>query len=602
MITKNVPILIVGGGGAGLSSSLLLSKHGVESLLVSGLPTTSTLPKAHVLGQRTMEIFTEVGVAEEVYRRGTPLENMAATGFYAGVQGSNPNSGREIGKLQLWGNGYTDPEYIDASPWAVANLPQLRLEPILKAHAEELNPGGVLFNHELITIEQDEDGVTSTILDKATGEEYQVRSRYVIAADGGRTVGGLVGITLDGQRNILDMVTVHMSADLSGVLGDESVMLRWLTNPDFGGTFTGGVLNPMGPDLWGTRSTEWVFSIGYPNGAPDTNDREKVVEQMKTLLGMPDLQPEIHTISVWTMEAVVADRFRSGRVFVVGDAAHKHPPTSGLGLNSAVHDAQNLCWKLARVLSGHAGETLLDTYEAERKPVVLKNIANSVRCTEDSFALDAVLGLSPEKSPEDNWAAIEAIWDPEHPDFEERNRQVNNALAAKSREFRHHGLEYGFTYDSAAVVADGSAAPEPIDEIRVYEPSTRPGHPLPHAFVSRRGEVFPLHDLTYGCRFVLLAGEDGHDWVEAARQIADQTGLPLEAYTVGADDAELADVRLAWLRKREISRRGAVLVRPDRFVGYRSIGGVDSPKQSLTEALGALLSSDLSFHGEAAML
>lgn len=594
MITKNVPILIVGGGGAGLSASLLLSTYGVDSLLVSGLPTTSTLPKAHVLGQRTMEIFTEVGVADEVYKQGTPAENMANTGFYAGVQGSNPNSGREIGKLELWGNGYADPEYVDASPCRTANLPQLRLEPILKARAEELNPGGVVFNHELMGIEQDEDGVTSTILDKATGEEYQVRSQYVVAADGGRTVGGLVGITLDGQRNILDMVTVHMSADLSGVLGDESVLLRWLTNPDFGGTFSGGVLNPMGPDQWGTKSTEWVFSIGYPNGAPDTNDTENVVEQMKTLLGMPDLQPEIHTISVWTMEAVVADRFRSGRVFVVGDAAHKHPPTSGLGLNSAVHDAQNLAWKLAQVVSGHAGDSLLDTYEAERKPVVLRNIANSVRCTEDSFALDGVLGLSPAKSPEENWAAIDGIWNAEHPDHSERRRQLDNALAAKTREFRHHGLEYGFTYDSAAVVPDGSPAPEPIDEIRLYEPSTRPGHPLPHAVVSRGGEEFTLHDLTHQVRFVLLAGEDGDDWVAAAREIAEHTGLPLDAYTIGADDAELADVRFAWLRKRQISRRGAVLVRPDRYVGYRSVDAVGSPAQALLDALGSILARDLS--------
>ena len=597
MTTTTVPVLIVGGGGAGLSASMILSTYGVESLLVSALPSTSTLPKAHVLGQRTMEIFTEVGVADEIYSRGTPQENLVATGFYAGVQGKNPNAGREIGKLEIWGAGYRDPEYVDASPCPTTNLPQIRLEPILKAHADKLNPGGIRFNHELIALEQAETGVRSTIRDRATGEEYQVLSQYVIAADGGRTVGKQVGITLEGERNILDMVSVHMSADLSDVLDDDSVLLRWLTNPDFGGTFTGGVLCPMGPDHWGTKSEEWVFHIGYPYGDPDTGDREKVVAHMKKMLGLPDLDAEIHAVSVWTMEGIIADRFRADRVFVVGDAAHKHPPTSGLGLNSAIHDAHNLCWKLAQVLAGQAGDGLLDTYEAERKPVILRNIANSVNCTQDRFRLDAALGVSLEKTPEENWKSLDVIWDPSHPEYPERRDLVNNALAAQSREFHHHGLEFGFTYDSAAVVDDGTPAIEPIDAVRLYESSTKPGHPLPHAFVTRRGEIFPLHNLTHGGKFVLIAGEDGQAWVEAAAKLAESTGIALEAVTVGADDADLADVRFAWLRKRQITRDGALLVRPDRFVGFRSAGTVADPQAVLTDALDRILSTaDLGAH------
>ena len=591
-MSAEVPVLIVGGGGAGLSASMLLSTYGVESLLVSALPTTSVLPKAHVLGQRTMEIFTEVGIAGEIYRRGTPQENLRRTGFYAGVRGPNPNAGREIGTLEIWGGGYRDPEYVDASPCPTTNLPQIRLEPVLKAHAEKLNPGGVRFGHELVALEQDDTGVRATVRDRAGGDEYEVRARYVIAADGGRTVGRLVGIELNGQRRILDMVSVHMTADLSGVLTDDSVLLRWLANPDFGGTFAGGVLCPMGPDHWGTRSEEWVFHIGFPHGDPDAGDRDKVVTRMKTLLGMPDLEAEIHTVSVWTMEGIVADRFRAGRVFLVGDAAHKHPPTSGLGLNSAIHDAQNLCWKLAQVLAGHAGDGLLDTYEAERKPVVLRNIANSVRCAEDRFRLDAVLGLSPEKTPEANWAALEVIWDGSHPEHAERSDLVNSALAAQSIEFRHHGLEFGFTYDSAAVVDDGSPAPADPDPVRLYLPSTRPGHPLPHAYVSRRGETFPLQTTTYGGRFVVVAGENGRAWVDAARKLADSTGLALDAVTVGVQDADLVDSRFAWLRKREIGPDGAVLVRPDRFVGFRCAAAVPDPLETLTDSLKQILATD----------
>ncbi|MGZ8801508.1 MAG: FAD-dependent monooxygenase [Mycobacterium sp.] len=589
MTVTTVPVLIVGGGGAGLSASMILSSLGVQSLLVSALPTTSILPKAHVLGQRTMEIYTEVGVAAEIYERGTPQENLVATGFYAGVKGANPNAGREIGRLEIWGAGYRDPEYIDASPCPTTNLPQIRLEPVLKAHAEKLNPSGIRFNHELIGLVQDDTGVRSTIRDNATGAEYQVQSEYVIAADGGRSVGAIVGIQLGGVRNILDMVSLHMSADLSDVLEDDSVLLRWLTNPDFGGTFTGGVLCPMGPDHWGAKSEEWVFHIGYPHGDPDAGDREKVITRMKTLLGVPDLDAEVHAVSVWTMEGIIADNFRAGRVFVAGDAAHKHPPTSGLGLNSAIHDVQNLCWKLAQVLAGQAGDALLDTYDAERRPVILRNIANSVKCAEDRFRLDEALGLSPEKSAEENWSALEVIWNESHPEYAERCDLVNNALAAQSGEFHHHGLEFGFTYDSTAVVDDGSPEFVPIDAVRLYEPSTRPGHPLPHAIVSRRGKTFPLQNLTHGGKFVVIAGEGGAAWVDATRKIAESTGIHIEAVTVGADNADLADTRFAWLRKRQITRDGAVLVRPDRFIGFRSVGAVDDPLAALGSALEQIL-------------
>jgi 2,4-dichlorophenol 6-monooxygenase len=139
MNSTTVPVLIVGGGGAGLTASMILSTLNVDSLVISAFPTTSTLPKAHVLGQRTMEIYTEVGVAQDIYDHGTPAESLVATGFYASLSGAHPNAGREIGKLEIWGAGDRDPEYIDASPCRTANLPQIRLEPILKAHAEALS-------------------------------------------------------------------------------------------------------------------------------------------------------------------------------------------------------------------------------------------------------------------------------------------------------------------------------------------------------------------------------------------------------------------------------------------------------------------------------
>lgn len=587
----HVPVLIVGGGCAGLTASIMLSELGIETLLVSALPTTSMLPKAHVLGQRTMEIFTELGIAETVYERAAPMENQVHTGFYAGVAGPRPEFGREIGKLEIWGAGDRDPDYIDASPCPTANLFQVRLEPILKARAETLAPDRVRFNHELLTLDQDDAGVTSTVRDNTTGEQYQVRSQYLLAADGGRTVNRLVDITMEGPRNIVNMVSVHMTADLSPVLRDDSVLLRWLVNPEFGGSF-GGCLCPAGPDHWGTRSEEWLLHIAYPPDDPDTGDTSKVLDRMRALLGMPDFDPTVHAISVWSLEGILADKFRVGRVLILGDAAHRHPPTGGLGLNSAVHDAHNLTWKLANVLQGHAGEALLDTYEAERRPVAETNVTNSINSAALRFQLDAALGMSVQNAPDQNWAELNVLWDTSHPDHARRRAAFNKAFAAQTIEFRHHGLEFGYSYDSAAVIGDGSAEPTPIDPIRVYEPSTRPGHPLPHAFVTDGQKTFPLQNLTHGGRFVLIAGEDGQPWVNAARIVAQRTGLALEGFTVGIEGADLFDTRFAWLRKRGITRSGAVLVRPDRFIAFRSIAAVDDPEAVLHAALTQILACD----------
>lgn len=173
MTDTQIPVLIVGGGGAGLTASMTLSTLGVDSLLVSAMPSTSTLPKAHVLNQRAMEIFTEVGVAPEIYKRSTPAENMRATGWYAGLAGPHDGYGRKLGDLEVWGGGYTDPDYIAASPCRTCNLPQIRLEPVLKEHAEKLNPGGVRFNHELLDLVQDTKGVTATVRDKDADTTYR---------------------------------------------------------------------------------------------------------------------------------------------------------------------------------------------------------------------------------------------------------------------------------------------------------------------------------------------------------------------------------------------------------------------------------------------
>jgi 2,4-dichlorophenol 6-monooxygenase len=584
-------VLIVGGGGAGLTASMLLSTLGVQSLLVSRLPETSVLPKAHVLNQRCMEIFDEVGVAEAIYRRGTPAHQMRRTAWYAGLAGPHDGYGRRIGAIESWGAGYEDPMYVEASAYRTANLPQIRLEPLLRARAETLDPGGLRFHHELVAVVDHGDGVTATIRNLDDDTEYTVRARYLIAADGGRTVGRCLGIAMSGQRAMMRMVSVHLSADLSAWAADDDVLIRWMVNPDSGGSFASGVLVPMGPDRWGPASEEWVFHQQYSLDDSDAQDSVKVVARLRATLGVPDdLDIKVHYVSGWMMEGLLADRFRSGSVFLAGDAAHRHPPTGGLGLTSAVHDVYNLCWKLAYTLRGLAGDGLLDSYEPERRAADGNNVACSLGNALNHFSIDRALGLSAEKSAQENWDELWPLWEDGAGSAAKRHA-VNQALVSQSREFHHINTELGYTYESAAVVDDGSAPHVPVDPVRVYEPRTKPGHPVPHAYVEHAGARLPIGNLVHSGRFVVLAGEDGRDWVAAAQTVAAETGIPLVAGTVGLADTDYLDVRAAWTRSREISPAGVVLVRPDRYVAFRSVGKVDDPLATLRHAFATVLST-----------
>ncbi len=582
----DVPVLIVGGGGAGLTASALSSQLGVETLLVSATPTTSVLPKAHVLNQRTMEILTDTGAAAEIYRRGTPPEQMVATAFYAGFAG-HPDAGRRLARLECWGAGGTDPDWTGASPCLTTNLPQIRLEPILRERAEALAPGRVRFHHEVMSVEQDDGGVTSVVSDRDADEEYSVRSRYLLACDAGRTVGPALGVEMLGARDLAREISIHMTADLSAWAADPDVLIRWIWVPHLGAL---AVLVPMGPDHWGPQSEEWVFHLNYPHDDPRALDDGKVQADMRAALGIGDHPIEIHKITRWSLEGIVASKLRIGRVFMVGDAAHRHPPTGGLGLTSAIQDAHNLAWKIAAVLDGTAGDHLLDTYDPERRSSVQRNVDRSVENALNHFAVGDALGLlEPDLDAEAAWARVRRVWSDDPADVEHR-RLIDRMLASQSMEFHEHNVEHGYTYSSGAVVDDGTPEPTSVDPIRVYEPSTRPGSPLPHAWLDACGgdRVSTLHLVRPG-RFLLIAGEDGLDWCEAAMAISVKADVPVDAVRVGHLDGDYRDPRCRWLRLRQIGPGGALLVRPDRFVAWRSSRAASDPVAELSAAFGAVL-------------
>ncbi|MEV8094518.1 FAD-dependent monooxygenase [Kitasatospora sp. NPDC085879] len=581
-----VPVLIVGGGGAGLTASMLLSTMGIESLLVNAWPGTSILPKAHVLNQRAMEIMRDVGTAEAIYAASAPAANMSHSGWYVGLNGDSEDHGRRLVRMEAWGGGGSSPDWLAASPERQANLPQIRLEPHLRARAEQLAPDGVRFNQELTAFEQDGDGVTAIVTDRGTGESYRVRARYVIGADGGRTVGPALGIRQEGLRDVARMVSFHITADLSRWARDPEVLIRWMWLPGIG---AGGVLVPMGPDHWGPDSEEWVFHLHYGPDDSRALDDEAVLADMYAGLGIPADAVTVHMISRWSVEGVTADRFRDGRVFLAGDAAHRHPPTGGLGLTSAMHDVQNLTWKLAAVLKGHAGEELLDTYEAERRPVDARNVQRALENALNQLHINSLFGGGPQADEEENWAQARRLWSREADDTAFR-RTFLRTVAAQSMEFNELGVEFGYTYDSAAVVPDGTEAPHNPDPVRLYRPAARPGHPLPHALLhDEDGAELALARLVRPGRFLLIAGEDGQAWCDAAEKIAARTGLPLDAVRIGHVEGDHRDLRSTWTRDRGHATDGAVLVRPDRFIGWRAANTDGDLAADLAAALDTLL-------------
>jgi 2,4-dichlorophenol 6-monooxygenase len=579
--TKKTDVLVVGGGGAGLTASMLFARLGVDHLLVNARPETSDLPKAHVLNQRTMEVFEDLGVADEIAERSTPPEANAATAYYAGFAGPEPERGRRIAKLEAWGAGGDNELWRAASPWISRNLPQIRLEPILKARAEELSPGGLRFNHTLLALEQDADGVTSTVRDNAGGEEYEVRSRYVLGADGGRTVPAQIGVGYEGLGVVAQTATLHVSADFSALAGDPDVLIRWIVSPENG---SGLVMVPMGPENWGPESEEWVIHLNYPAEDPRAQSDEKIEADVRAALGIEAHPMEIHKITRWAVDAVIASQFRVGSVFLLGDAAHRHPPTGGLGLNSAVQDAENLCWKLAAVLAGAAAPELLDSYEPERRPVVTRNAQRSLENAINHLAGVAAMGVSHENSAEENWTNLKRMLSGDPRDRQHRSK-VLRVVREQSMEFSEQNIEYGFSYESDAIVSDGTQPIASPDDVRIYRPSTRPGAPLPHAWIDDAdGDRRAIKDLVAPGRFLLIAGEEGDSWCAAARDLAETEGLPLDTVRIGHLDGDLFDTRCAWLRHREVGPDGAVLVRPDRFVAWRSMREASDPVAVLARA------------------
>lgn len=583
-----VPVLVVGGGGCGLASSLFLSRQGVTSLLIERHPAPGRLPKARYISQRTMELLRQFEVADRVYERSMPLEHISHIRWCTTLAGDGELDRRTFYRIESFGGGSLA-HYAKDSPCESTLFPQVRMEPLLRELASAQKQAQVLYNHQLVSFEQDEGGVTAVVQDRATEKEIRVRARYLIGADGGKTVGPAVGVKIEGQTDLAHMVTVYFRADLSRYWDDDYSMTTWFVNPE-GGSWASGVLGQLGPTKFGRHSEEWMFHFSFRPDDPSRFEEASLLPRMRELLKIPDLQPDIIGIGHWTVEGVLADRYRWGRVLLAGDAAHRHPPTTGLGLNSAIQDAHNLAWKLAAVIKGQAPDSLLDSYEAERRPVAASNVQWALMTFQNHQLTDAGIGLVRGKA-EASVANFRRYF-ADNQEGRTRRARLAQIMEVQRMEWQAHDIELGYHYDIGAVMPDGTPTPERDPLGQTYVPTTRPGHRLPHAWLERNAKKISTLDLVRPGNFVLITGHGKSGWAEAAGALAKTSGVTIDVVEV-SDDADVRDIDRNWRNLREVSADGAILVRPDQHVGWRSVGRSGDPQAVLAAALGRILRRDL---------
>jgi 2,4-dichlorophenol 6-monooxygenase len=311
--------------------------------------------------------------------------------------------------------------------------------------------------------------------------------------------------------------------------------------------------------------TEFVLVFMYDPAHEDptrfaTGD---LVGRVRAAVGDGRVDVRIKGVATWQVNAQVAPVYSAGRVFCMGDAVHRHPPTNGLGLNMSVADAYNLAWKLAFVLDGRAGTALLDSYSAERQPVGAEGVSRAITSLGEMAAVDAAIGFEPGQSEADGWAAIAALDEPGS-DGARRRKALADAVAQTDYQFNAHGLELGYVYPNAATSDD------PVDDDHLhYQPTTRPGARVPHARLELNDALMSTLDLVDGLGFTLLTGPGGERWTEAAAEVTARTGVPVTAHVIGRGTGGPADPYGDWEQRREVECDGCVLVRPDRHVAWR---------------------------------
>ena len=584
MHETDVPVLIVGAGPIGMLMAALLADRGIASLIVEQRDDLHLAPQAHVINSRTLEILAEIGIGD------AELAGIATHSDGAGhVTWRRTLAGGDLASIDIGGPAYAA-KLARSSGKITRNIPQHQLERLLFQHLSRRVPCRTAFGQTWLGAQHGEDHAISRLRDGATGKEYRVRSNWIIAADGaGSRVRRECGIAMEGQTDLANLITINFEGDIRHLVQDRPSILFWIMSARCPGTF-----------IVHDAARYSVFMTPYFPACESPRDYpvERCERIVRAALGDDAMPLRITSTSSWTMQSHTAQRYAQGRVFLVGDAAHRFPPTGGLGLNTGAADAHNLAWKLALVIQGKAGQALLQTYEEERRPVALANGQASTVNHHKMREVSDALGLNMDHLPRlarlrASLAArilpravcsgvkrllvapIEARTDKVQlaaggPHALQRQR-VQQAAENQFAHFNTIGLDLGYLYRSAAVRGDGTRAPQAGDPVLEHLPSFHPGARFPHFHLAApAGVQLSSHSLFGGERFV-LAGMGCHAGAvhALARQATAALGVALHAADLDAlvhpDEAS----SLAGFNQRQPD--GLFLVRPDGHIAWRHV-------------------------------
>lgn len=574
-------VLVVGSGPGGAAAALFLSTLGVANIMITKYRWTANTPRAHITNQRAMEVFRDLGIEQQVLADATPHELCGDTVFCTSI------AGEEIGRIHTWGTRPDrEADYQLASPCLTVDIPQTYLEPILVRNATERGTQA-RFSTEYLSHVQDHDKVDVRVRDRLTGHEYTIRCRYLVGADGARSkVAADIDLPFEGAMDIAGSMNITFKADISQYVDHRPSVLYWVIQPgsNVGGIGT-GLVRMVRP--W----DEWLIVWGYDiNEEPPHLDDAEAARIVRDLLGMPDLEPEITGYSLWGVNEMYATHLQRGRVFCVGDAIHRHPPSNGLGSNTSVQDSYNLAWKLAAVLRGEADPSLLESYSEERAPVAKRIVTRANRSAREFAEIFDALGITGLTDPAEMAAVIEQRKD-NTPEGAARRAALVGAMDRKNYEFNAHGVELGQFYESRAIVSDGTRPAASPDEDLYHVMSTSPGAHLPHAWVGDNVTKRAMMDLAPYDRWTLITGVAGEDWAPAAEKVAAALGVALTSVVIGPGRA-VTDLYYDWSKLREVEESGALLVRPDKHVAWRAHTLADDPEAALHVALSTVLGRD----------
>lgn len=536
MESNDVPVLIVGGGLSGLASALFLAKHNIEYLLIERHLSTAIHPKAGGITFRTMELFRELGLEQKIRSAGKTLENCRGRIAVHTIAEANQEEFAQLRVTQYENDEKLLQKVKEISPSKQTACYQITLEEIMLQEARTLG-GELSFYHELVSYEQNEQGVIATIRNRETEKESVIHCDYVIAADGAKSkIREQLGISTEGRGTIGGYyMNIYFEADLSEFIQGDAFGFSMVLHPE-----VLGALIPV------DNERRWIYHVSYDplkGERPEDFTIERCKQIIQTAIGSANVEPEIVSVLPWKAAESTATKFQDNRIFLVGDSAHIMPPTGGFGSNTGIQDAHNLAWKLAAVIKGKAKPKLLETYHEERYPVA--------KLTTD-YASSLLFRAA---------------------NREEGSLNNMDGLA----------VTVGYQYCSEAII-DDSVTPHRMDSVEL---NGRPGTRAPHFFGTYDGKEVSILDLL-GNDFVLLTIAENRTWAECVQNVSSTLGINIKFYSVGLRGDFIAQENV-FRELYGIENEGIVLIRPDGFIGWRSEKEVVNLDVVLNEVMNHLL-------------